>query len=526
MVPEKGESKADFLKRATDSGMSADDAQAAWLKATQEDVGSTYATPAAGESLDAFVARFMAAPEAVAQYPEEAGRKSAAEVKFAASDNAKKPYGDVAYADPGYQKDGVHRYPIDTEGHIRSAWNYIHQADNAKPYSGEQVAKIKDAIEAAWKAKIDKAGPPAAEPAGSHMAEQFGEMKDVEIFSTGTWSGSKKVTVTATDLDNMVRAWNEVNDKVTGYRPPLKLGHDDAQKFIGQNKGSGAPALGWVHNLRRIGNKVVADFKDVPSKLLDMIRQKRYNSVSIEMLPSLEFDGKNYSTVLTAVAILGAELPAVKGLKELSATLGFAGAQAVTLSQKEEDTNMVTYTQEQHDALVAAAVGKAKTEFEAEHTGKVTKLDGDLKAAVARADTAEAALAQFKSEAETNEITMFVDGAIKEGKVMPAEKDNLIAVGKSMAQGAKVKLGEKEQSGLDAFKAMITARPVSVNFTQAMRGKGERENGGASASSIVTERANAKVAAAGGADKLSFKMAVDAVLTEDVALKQRYFAEI
>jgi len=78
----------------------------------------------------------------------------------AAKDN--KPYGDVAYADPGYQEDGKARYPIDTEEHIRAAWNYINKPENQKPYSADQVAKIKARIIAAWKDKIDPKGPPGA----------------------------------------------------------------------------------------------------------------------------------------------------------------------------------------------------------------------------------------------------------------------------------------------------------------------------------------------------------------------------
>lgn len=77
----------------------------------------------------------------------------------------KKPYGDVNYADPGYQKDGKKRYPIDTEDHIRSAWSYINQEKNAGEYSADQLKKIKAKIEAAWRSKIDKAGPPSAEKA-------------------------------------------------------------------------------------------------------------------------------------------------------------------------------------------------------------------------------------------------------------------------------------------------------------------------------------------------------------------------
>ena len=62
-----------------------------------------------------------------------------------------KPYGDVAYADPGYQADKKKRYPIDTAKHVRAAWSYINQADNAKAYSSAQLRRIKSKIKAAAK---------------------------------------------------------------------------------------------------------------------------------------------------------------------------------------------------------------------------------------------------------------------------------------------------------------------------------------------------------------------------------------
>jgi HK97 family phage prohead protease len=73
-----------------------------------------------------------------------------------------KPFGNVEYADPGY-RDGKKRYPIDTEAHIRAAWNYIHKPKNAGEYSAEQLKRIKSKIIAAWKDKIDPKGPPEAE---------------------------------------------------------------------------------------------------------------------------------------------------------------------------------------------------------------------------------------------------------------------------------------------------------------------------------------------------------------------------
>lgn len=62
-----------------------------------------------------------------------------------------KPYGDVPYADPGYQPDGVKRYPLDTEAHCKAAWSYINMPKNASKYTSEQLAAIKARIRAAAK---------------------------------------------------------------------------------------------------------------------------------------------------------------------------------------------------------------------------------------------------------------------------------------------------------------------------------------------------------------------------------------
>jgi HK97 family phage prohead protease len=63
--------------------------------------------------------------------------------------DASKPYGDVTYADPGYQKDGKKRYPIDTSEHAKAAWSYVNQAGNASQYSPEDLKKVKSRIMAA-----------------------------------------------------------------------------------------------------------------------------------------------------------------------------------------------------------------------------------------------------------------------------------------------------------------------------------------------------------------------------------------
>ncbi len=69
----------------------------------------------------------------------------------ARKDKPKGDYGDVEYADPGYQEDGKPRYPVDTKAHAKSAWSYINKDENRKPYSPDQLNKIEAKIKAACK---------------------------------------------------------------------------------------------------------------------------------------------------------------------------------------------------------------------------------------------------------------------------------------------------------------------------------------------------------------------------------------
>lgn len=81
-----------------------------------------------------------------------------AERKDTKPEEGEHKYGDVKFADEKNKK-----YPIDTEEHIRAAWNYINKPKNAGKYDSADVSSIKSKIVAAWKDKIDAKGPPSAE---------------------------------------------------------------------------------------------------------------------------------------------------------------------------------------------------------------------------------------------------------------------------------------------------------------------------------------------------------------------------
>ncbi len=61
-------------------------------------------------------------------------------------EEGEKKYGDVEFVDTVNNK-----YPIDTPGHVRAAWSYINQEDNAAKYDRDEVATIKERIKRAAK---------------------------------------------------------------------------------------------------------------------------------------------------------------------------------------------------------------------------------------------------------------------------------------------------------------------------------------------------------------------------------------
>lgn len=112
----------------------------------------------------------------------------------------KKPYGSVKYADPGYQKDGVARYPLDSKEHCRAAWSYVNMPKNARKYTAAQLARVKSRIKAACKKfGIDVAK--EAEDLAGEIAESLGDVLEAWA-SMNISNGSGSITASGYTSDS------------------------------------------------------------------------------------------------------------------------------------------------------------------------------------------------------------------------------------------------------------------------------------------------------------------------------------
>lgn len=186
----------------------------------------------------------------------------------------------------------------------------------------------------------------------------------VEVMRVGTWQGqgcpAGGCKITSEHLADMVKAHKATSDKL---QIPVKLGHNKEQPLT---KADGLPSAGWVHNLRLRGETLVADFKEVPGKIADLIRAGAYKQRSAELRENMAIDGTKYPHVLTAVALLGSQIPAVDSLDDIKATYGRAeldfldeeGAGYSVFAAGDDDAKPDEFEPAQIDSMIDAFMDK------------------------------------------------------------------------------------------------------------------------------------------------------------------------
>jgi len=152
----------------------------------------------------------------------------------------------------------------------------------------------------------EQAGEAAQEAEESEEAEAFAELADVEVFRTGTYRGR---AFGEDDLDSIVENWRRFDAR--GLHPPLVLGHGEGQDLL---ENSGLPAAGWLSDLKHVGGRLVARFREVPQLVARLIRSKGYRKRSIELYT----DYMGQGLTLRRIALLGAEVPELKNLADVA----------------------------------------------------------------------------------------------------------------------------------------------------------------------------------------------------------------
>ena len=154
----------------------------------------------------------------------------------------------------------------------------------------------------------------------------------MEIMAPGTWNGFNFGRGRLEQIADNFKSLFDV------HKVPLKIGHADEQV---ETKSNDQHALGWASDVWvTSAGKMVAKFTDVPKVVYDAIKKKLYRKVSVELDFDTIYKGKNLGDVLSGVALLGADIPAVNTIDDLQAffsSSGFTESKRVSFCTIETD---------------------------------------------------------------------------------------------------------------------------------------------------------------------------------------------
>lgn len=295
------------------------------------------------------------------------------------------------------------------------------------------------------------------------------ELKDREIFSAGTWNG---LDFDKNDLEEIAENYDKLSDE---HKVPLKFGHNKDQKVT-----DGQPAIGWVSRVYVNGTKLFADFSDVPKVVFNAIKNKLYRTVSIELLFGVKKDGTRFNHILDAVALLGADKPAVSNLADLDALLAtranFDGGRRLvfetiagsvkTLDDEEEDDMPIS--EEKFNKLVAS-VDELGT--------KIDEKDKEIDELKKENDSLKAKNQKFTEDKESekvktarDDVNQVLDAAVKQKTLTPAGRE---------AFEKQFGVDDDEQVvkiDLDNVKAMFSVKKINDDKENALDKDKDDEN--------------------------------------------------
>lgn len=337
--------------------------------------------------------------------------------------------------------------------------------------------------------------------------------------SVGTANG---INFALKDLEGIATAFDALS---LAGRCPIKMGHNEDQPFT-----DGQPALGWIGRVYVEGDRLKADFIDMPTSVYELIKSGSYKFLSVELLKNVTAGTRVLPWVLDAVALLGADQPAFGNLNDLqSLTLKrkpVLQARARVAFKRAATKFSTGAKKAMEDTAVQAAIdaaldkqGKAlRAEFTTQLSAEVKKVTDAAKA------ESDAAVAKAKAESHRAQIKAKFETAVKAEALIPAKRESFYKYNRVDDDASVVQIKLEE---VDAYIEEFSdkAKLAAANKTQTRAG--EKVEFAATAALEVTRRAEEVAIKRGGKPNVYADMhaATKLVLSADPKLARAYFAD-
>lgn len=307
----------------------------------------------------------------------------------------------------------------------------------------------------------------------------------IEIFRPGRHIDDQGVAHNFSDAD--------VAGMASSYNPALR----EAPLTVGHPKDN-LPAYGWVKAVGRNADGVLTITPhNVEPQFAEMVAARRFPKRSASFYPPAAPNNPTPGHwYLRHVAFLGAQPPAIAGLKDIQFSDGDSGG-AVSFS--EPVSAQPSTTQEPDDMTLEEQLAKAKADLQAANAAK-TQAEADAATAKKAASDAQAQAASFAEQARADRkagFVSFAEAQVTAGKLLPKDKDMAVATLELLADAKPVEFAEgdatRKVSPAQWLQSLITDGKPVVSFGEFAGARGQLTTGtakGKTDAEIDTEASN------------------------------------
>ncbi len=285
----------------------------------------------------------------------------------------------------------------------------------------------------------------------------------IEIFAAGTRTADNGVVYTITEAD--------VAASAAAYDPAVH----EAPHTVGHPKDN-MPAYGWVAGVTAADGRLqITQHKQVEPQFAEMVDAGRFKKRSASFYhPKDPSNPKPGIWYLRHVAWLGAQPPAVKGLKDVEFSED-GSFEAVCFSESVTTVN----PQEQDDMSkeLEEKLAKAQKDLDAANAATAAA-QGEAAAAKKKADEAAAQAASFAERAKADRkagFVSFAESQVQAGTLLPKDKDMAVATLEALADAQPVEFSEgdttRKVSPAQWLQDLIAAAKPAVSFGEFAGGK-------------------------------------------------------
>lgn len=251
------------------------------------------------------------------------------------------------------------------------------------------------------------------------VRKDFAGSIDFEAFAPGTWNG---MSFERADIEEIAKNFSTL---LPYHKVPLKFGHNEEQPFT-----DGQPALGWVSKAWVDDKgKLMLRAEKVPDVVKRAIKDGLYRKVSIELDLGVEHKGKKYRYVLSGVALLGADLPAVNTLADLDHYIDkpalAASRRSVFSAIEGRNTKESDMDEKQIQSMIDKAV-KPVSDLNAELQTKLKESQEQVAKLTREKEEGEKAQKTEKLKAARDSINAKLEAAVKQNLIQPSQREYFI----------------------------------------------------------------------------------------------------